>query len=80
MGTRPGRVAFAKLICPGRPLDGLKLDRKDAMTYLDNDLLKATDIANGHVGKSGDEFELSAESLDVALQGRHPQVDLPLDP
>jgi hypothetical protein len=32
------------------------------------------------VGKSGDEFELSAESLDVALKGRHPDVDLPLDP
>lgn len=34
------------MICPDRLLEGLKVDRKDAMTHLDADLLKPTEIAH----------------------------------
>jgi excisionase family DNA binding protein len=69
MGTRPTRVAFAKLICPEGPLDGLMVDRKDAMTHLDTDLLNPTDIAD-RLGVS------RSWVYDAAKAGRIPCVRL----
>jgi hypothetical protein len=64
------------LICPERPLDGLKVDRKDAMKYLDADLLKPTDIAHRlgvHAAACGPRFVHDRDGS----RRRNPRIDRP---